>query len=111
MGNIGMLSPTHISYQLTQPHTLNTVGSNLAGRYSDKLVVSLRKSRGGIWVPEDRLRATLIGGIVLVPCSVLISGLGTQFTEGKLSIVINFVCFVVNGIGVSVSSTFNLSNA
>ncbi|KAI0694205.1 major facilitator superfamily domain-containing protein [Cytidiella melzeri] len=87
----------------------NILGSTLAGRYSDRLVVSLRNRRGGVWVPEDRLRATLLGGIILAPFSILVSGMATQFLNGNLSIIINFVCFVFNGIGVSV--VFNPANA
>lgn len=60
-----------------------------------------------MWVPEDRLRATLLGGIILAPCSVLVSGIATQFTDGKLSIIVNTICFVLNGIGVrACSSTY-----
>ncbi|KAI0088844.1 major facilitator superfamily domain-containing protein [Irpex rosettiformis] len=87
----------------------NIIGSNLAGRYSDKLVISLRERRGGVWVPEDRLRATLLGGIILTPCSILVSGFAIQFTEGRLSIIINTICLVLNGVGVSV--VFNPANA
>jgi hypothetical protein len=85
-------------------HFCITVGSTMAGRYSDWLVVSLRKSRGGVWVPEDRLRATPIGGLILTPCSILFSGLATQYLEGRPSIIINFICFVLNGIGVRIST-------
>ncbi|KAI0341463.1 MFS general substrate transporter [Trametopsis cervina] len=87
----------------------NIIGSTGAGRYSDRLIVSLRKSRGGVWIPEDRLRATLFGGIVLTPLSILVSGIATQFMEGRVSMIINFVCLVANGLGVSI--VFNPANA
>ncbi|KDQ59898.1 hypothetical protein JAAARDRAFT_126502 [Jaapia argillacea MUCL 33604] len=78
----------------------NIIGSPLAGHISDKVVVKWRKRRGGVWVPEDRLRATLSGGLILVPMSILLSGLVTQFIEGRLGLILNLVCLFVNGIGI-----------
>jgi len=78
----------------------NIIGAPLAGRMSDRMVVQWREKRGGIWHPEDRLRATLFGAAVLVPFSVLASGLVTQFIEGKIGLVLNLVCLFINGLGV-----------
>lgn len=58
----------------------------------------------GQWVPEDRLRATLFGALVLVPFSVLISGLATQFIPGALGIIINVACLFANGVAVRILS-------
>jgi hypothetical protein len=77
-----------------------TVGAPLSGRISDRTVVKWRKWRGGKWVPEDRLRATLWGATALVPLSILGSGLLTQFVEGRIGLVLNLVCLFVNGLGV-----------
>lgn len=55
--------------------------------------------RKGTWVPEDRLRAVLVGG-PLVPLSVCLSGLITTYIAGPLGLVLNLLCFFMNGIGV-----------
>ncbi|KAI0823840.1 MFS general substrate transporter [Trametes gibbosa] len=80
----------------------NIIGAPLAGRLSDRVVVSWRKRRGGVWVPEDRLRASLWGAGVFVPMSVLLSGLTTQFIPGTPGIVLNLIWLFMNGIGVDI---------
>ncbi|KIP04582.1 hypothetical protein PHLGIDRAFT_120572 [Phlebiopsis gigantea 11061_1 CR5-6] len=88
----------------------NIIGSMSAGRLSDHLVVSWRKRRGGVWCPEDRLRATTLGGIVLAPLSIIGSGIITQYCDDSLPMMfLNFFCLFVNGIGVS--AVFNPGNA
>ena len=83
----------------------NFIGAPLAGRISDKFVTRFRRSRGGIWVPEDRLRGTLIGAAFLVPLSVLFSGLITSLPSevmpDRIGIVLNLLCLFANGLGVS----------
>ncbi|KAI0698008.1 major facilitator superfamily domain-containing protein [Cytidiella melzeri] len=86
----------------------NIIGSFWSGRYSDRLVVAMRKRRNGVWVAEDRLRASYLGG-VLAPLSILFSGFLTQFWEGNGSFVLNMLCLVVNGIGVAI--LFNPASA
>ncbi|PCH38486.1 MFS general substrate transporter [Wolfiporia cocos MD-104 SS10] len=81
----------------------NITGAPLAGRISDHVVVKWRLRRHGEWVPEDRLRATLLPAATLVPLSVLLSGLTTQFIEGKPGIVLNVICLFMNGIGVDMT--------
>ncbi|KAH9483455.1 Itaconate transport protein [Psilocybe cubensis] len=78
----------------------NMIGAPLAGSISDKVVIYYRKSRGGEWYPEDRLRTTLIGGLIFVPLSVLMSGLLTTYVPGKLGLALNLVCLFINGLGV-----------
>ncbi|GBE82904.1 MFS general substrate transporter [Sparassis crispa] len=78
----------------------NVMGAPIAGRISDKIVVKWRTRRGGRWVPEDRLRATVLPALVLVPCSILFSGLTTRFVAGRVGIALNLVCLFMNGIGV-----------
>ncbi|KAF8877744.1 major facilitator superfamily domain-containing protein [Gymnopilus junonius] len=78
----------------------NMVGSPLAGRLSDKVVIYYRKKRGGEWYPEDRLRATILGGVFLIPLSVFGSGLLTGYVPGKVGLVLNLVCLFMNGVGV-----------
>ena len=60
-----------------------------------------RARRKGEWVPEDRLRATLLGAALFVPVSVLSSGLITHYVEGRLGLGLNLVCLFFNGLGVS----------
>ncbi|GJE88175.1 MFS general substrate transporter [Phanerochaete sordida] len=78
----------------------NFVGAPLSGWLSDRIIVKWRKRRGGTWVPEDRLRAALSGAAIMVPCSVLFSGLVTQFVPGRLGLVLNLGALFVNGLGV-----------
>ena len=51
-------------------------------------------------MPEDRLRATFGGALLLAPLSVLFSGLITQFVDGKVGLVLNLICLFLNGFGV-----------
>lgn len=88
-------------YTYSKRLILYAVGAPVAGTISDKAVIYYRKSRGGVWYPEDRLRATLIGTLVFVPLSVLGSGLLTAYVPGKLGLVLNLICLFFNGIGVS----------
>ncbi|KZT19170.1 MFS general substrate transporter [Neolentinus lepideus HHB14362 ss-1] len=78
----------------------NVIGAPLGGSISDKVVAKWRAKRKGEWVPEDRLRATTIGSLVLVPMSILLSGLITEFVDGTPGIVLNLVCLFFNGIGI-----------
>lgn len=83
------------------------VGSTYAGRLSDHLVVSWRKKRGGVWVPEDRLRATTFGGLVLAPLSIIGSGLVTEFADDSLNMMLlNFFFLFLNGVGVRSSVSY-----
>ena len=79
----------------------NIVGAPIAGRLSDRMVIRWRKRRGGEWVPEDRLRAGLPALATLVPLSVLLFGLTTQYVDGRLGIALDLVWLFMNGIGVS----------
>ena len=75
------------------------VGAPLAGYLSDRIVVYYRKKRGA-WYPEDRLRVTLPSALTLVPLSVLISALLTEFVPGTLGLILNLLCLFVSGLGV-----------
>ncbi|KAK7040299.1 hypothetical protein VNI00_009767 [Paramarasmius palmivorus] len=78
----------------------NFVGAPFAGWLSDKIVTRMRKQRGGIWYPEDRLRATLLGAATFVPLSVLGVGLVTEFIPGPVGLSLNMLCLLFNGFGV-----------
>ena len=88
--------------------TVRLVGSTSAGRLSDYMVISWRKRRG-FWCPEDRLRATTFGGVVLAPMSIIGSGIVTQFCDATTGMmVLNFFCLFLNGVGVSLSAILQL---
>ncbi|KAI0806691.1 MFS general substrate transporter [Fomes fomentarius] len=83
----------------------NIIGAPLAGHLSDRTVVKWRKHRGGVWVPEDRLRASLWGAGVCVPLSVLLTGLTIKYVPGTPGIVLNLMWMFMNGIGVDLTLT------
>lgn len=78
----------------------NFIGAPLAGRLSDVVLGKWRKKRRGVWSPEDRLRATWIGGLFMVPLSVGVSGLLTAYVGGPIGLLLNLLCLFVNGMGV-----------
>jgi len=78
----------------------NLIGAPMAGKLSDMMVVRMRAQRGGVWVPEDRLRITLIGASVMVPLTVLLSGIFITYVDGMPGLVLNLICLFVNGLGV-----------
>jgi len=83
----------------------SALGAPIAGRISDRVVVRWRERRGGRWVPEDRLRAALFGALVLLPLSVLLSGIFTHYVPGTTGLMLNMVCLFVSGIGADVVLT------
>ncbi|KAF8845941.1 MFS general substrate transporter [Paxillus ammoniavirescens] len=78
----------------------NFIGALLAGRVSDITVGQWRQKRQGVWVPEDRLRKTWIGALVLCPLAILASGLLTTFVDGPIGLGLNLLCLFSNGAGV-----------
>ncbi|KAJ3478564.1 hypothetical protein NLI96_g9669 [Meripilus lineatus] len=90
----------------------NLIGAYVAGVLSDRKVVEWRERRGGVWVPEDRLRVTLVGALFWIPLSVLFSGLITDNVRGTIGIVLNLICLFVNGVGLdfvlSPSASYNV---
>ncbi|KAL5533973.1 hypothetical protein ACEPAG_433 [Sanghuangporus baumii] len=78
----------------------NLIGAPLAGRISDKILVKWRKRRHGVWVPEDRLRGTMVGGAIMVPMSILSSGITTRYVSGRIGVVLNLIFLFFNGLGV-----------
>ncbi|KAG1731238.1 major facilitator superfamily domain-containing protein [Suillus paluster] len=78
----------------------NFIGAPLAGRLSDIVVRRWREKRKGEWFPEDRLRATWIGGLFMVPLSIGASGLITTYVGGPIGLWLNLLCLYMNGMGV-----------
>ncbi|PBK92241.1 hypothetical protein ARMGADRAFT_1081018 [Armillaria gallica] len=64
------------------------------------VIASHKKYGIDSWHPEERLKAALVGALVLVPLPVL-SGTITQYVDGKIGLMLNLICFFVNGVGVS----------
>ncbi|KAG5633584.1 hypothetical protein H0H81_006685 [Sphagnurus paluster] len=79
------------------------IGAPLSGRLSDKIIIKWRALRGGVWYPEDRLRPVMFPAAVLVPLTMIASGLLTEFVPGPLGLVLNLVCLFLNGMGVCVT--------
>ena len=77
------------------------VGAPIAGYISDRIISRRRKARGGIHVPEDRLRGIQFSAFVLIPASLLIAGYTTTYIDGPLGLIINLFCLFINGFGVS----------
>jgi hypothetical protein len=70
---------------------------------SDKIIIRWKERRGGVWYPEDRLRATIPGALILVPFTMIFTGLLIEFVPGKLGLILNLICLFVNGFGVRVA--------
>ncbi|KAG2128833.1 major facilitator superfamily domain-containing protein [Suillus cothurnatus] len=86
-------------------------GALVAGPLSDIVVKRWREKRRGVWRPEDRLRATWIGGLIMVPLSIGASGLITTYIGGPIGLALNILCIYANGVGVeSVLNPINSYN-
>ncbi|EMS23228.1 hypothetical protein NBRC10512_007380 [Rhodotorula toruloides] len=68
----------------------NATASRYTGRYADWTLKRWLKRRGGVYVPEDRLYAALIGGGVILPFSVL--ALGWVLDKGTGKVGLAFAC-------------------
>jgi hypothetical protein len=77
----------------------NMLGAIVVGRISDHTVIKWRKKRGGVWFPEDRLRASLTPFAITVPLSVLAFGLVNKYVDGNLGLMLSLVCLFFNGFG------------
>ncbi|KAG1725921.1 hypothetical protein EDB19DRAFT_2028478 [Suillus lakei] len=58
-----------------------------------------QKKREGVWCPEDCLRATWIGGLIIVPLSIGASGLITAYIGGPMGLWLNLLCLFTTGMG------------
>ncbi|THH29013.1 hypothetical protein EUX98_g5171 [Antrodiella citrinella] len=76
------------------------VGAPITGYLSDRIVARRRKARGGVWVPEDRLRGLHFSSFFLIPASLLIAGWATTYVDGPFGLSINLFCLFINGFGV-----------
>ncbi|KAH7890115.1 MFS general substrate transporter [Phlebopus sp. FC_14] len=78
----------------------NIIGAPVIGRLSDRSIKHWRIQRSGKWCPEDRIRVTVFGALVLVPVSVLLAGLASTFVDGALGVLLCLTALLMNGIGV-----------
>src|SRR5690349_20175338 len=91
------------------PQCQALVGAPIAGRIADRIVTSWKRKRGGVWYPEDWLRATFSGGLIFVPLSVLGCGLVTTYIEGPLGLTLNLILLFLNGLGVRIENSPSLN--
>ncbi|SCV68223.1 BQ2448_344 [Microbotryum intermedium] len=69
------------------------------GRMADHTLKVWLKKRNGIYVPEDRLRATLLGGGLVLPCAVLALGWVIDLGSGKVGLIFTVILLFLNGVG------------
>ncbi|KZS89843.1 MFS general substrate transporter [Sistotremastrum niveocremeum HHB9708] len=90
----------------------NMFGMPVSGWLSDRSINKWRSLREGRWIPEDRLRATWLGSLYLVPISTMGLGLVCQFVDGTPGICLNMLFLLTHAIGmclvVSPCSTYNV---
>jgi len=79
------------------------VGAPLVGRISDRTVVKWRAKRGGVWYPEDRLRASLLPYAVYSPLPLILFGLANKYIDGTPGLVICLLCLFASSIGVEMA--------
>lgn len=82
--------------------TGNILAGRLTGMYSDHILAVWFKRRGSVYVPEDRLRAALIGGGGVLPIAVLSLGWVLEKGTGTSGLVISILLLVLNGMGLMV---------
>ena len=59
---------------------------------------------GGVRVPQDRLRNTLVGAFALIPLYALLLDKFTHYTDGTTCLVLNMLCLFTYGPGMRVIS-------
>ncbi|KJA19694.1 hypothetical protein HYPSUDRAFT_856658 [Hypholoma sublateritium FD-334 SS-4] len=81
----------------------NMAGAIMIGPISDRMVIQWRAKRGGVWYPEDRLRAAILPLLIVIPGSILVLGLASKYLEGTLGLVVTLICLFFNGMGVDMT--------
>ncbi|GAA5901028.1 hypothetical protein JCM8208_007597 [Rhodotorula glutinis] len=77
----------------------NAAASRFTGMYADWTLRRWLRLRGGHYYPEDRLRATLIGGGIILPLSVIALGWVLERGAGKVGLAFAVLLLFVDGIG------------
>ncbi|GJJ15287.1 hypothetical protein Clacol_009563 [Clathrus columnatus] len=83
----------------------NISGAIVAGRIADATVIRGRKRRHGQWYPEDRLLATIPGGLVLIPLAMIVFAYTVTYIPGNIGLAICLMCLFFNGMGVDMVLT------
>ena len=78
----------------------NVVGSRVSGYVSDFMVARWIARRSGLFIPEDRLRASIIAGGLITPLSMAAAGLTMQFWTSTGGLAMSLVFLFTGGIGV-----------
>lgn len=86
----------------------NAVAAQFTGRYADWTLRRWLRIRGGVYVPEDRLRAALWGGGTLLPLSVVALGWVLDRASGKGGLAASVVLLFLDGMGLMVRSSRQL---
>ncbi|KAL8292498.1 hypothetical protein RQP46_001110 [Phenoliferia psychrophenolica] len=76
----------------------NLLASRFTGTFADYTLALWLKKRGGVYVAEDRLKATLIGGGILLPGAVLALGWTLEKASGKGGLAGAIILLFVDGI-------------
>ncbi|KAF8590682.1 MFS general substrate transporter [Ramaria rubella] len=77
----------------------NIVGSRMSGYISDATVARWIARRSSGFIPEDRLRASLVPGGLITPLSLLGTGLTMQFWTSTGGLGLSLVFLFASGIG------------
>jgi hypothetical protein len=79
------------------------IGTVLGGRYSDMMVSKWIVKRGGVRLPQDRLRSGMVAFFLIIPTASLVYGWGLQYIDfmklpGGLAFPMVFAFFTAAGI-------------
>ncbi|GAA5992480.1 hypothetical protein JCM10908_000839 [Rhodotorula pacifica] len=77
----------------------NAVATRYTGRYADWMLQRWLRKRNGVYVPEDRLYASLIGGGCILPLAVLALGWVLDKGTGKAGLAWVVILLFIDGIG------------
>ncbi|KAI5475495.1 hypothetical protein MNV49_001309, partial [Pseudohyphozyma bogoriensis] len=83
----------------------NFVAAQFTGRYADFTLRRWLKKRGGVYIPEDRLRASIVGGALFFPGSVIALGWVIEKSSGPAGLAGCVVLLFVNGVALMIVLT------
>ncbi|TFK35456.1 MFS general substrate transporter [Crucibulum laeve] len=92
---------TIIGIFIAMPAIGNFFASPIIGRISDSVSIKWKIKRGGVWYPEDRLRASILGSLALAPLSMLTLGIVISYIGGTIGMVLSLISLFINGVGVT----------
>ncbi|GAA5820951.1 hypothetical protein JCM11251_001893 [Rhodosporidiobolus azoricus] len=83
----------------------NAVASRYTGRFADWTLARWLRKRNGVYVAEDRLKATLWGGGLILPGSVLALGWVLDRVGGKVGLAWTIILLFIDGVGLMIVLT------